>query len=78
MNVRLTKHALKRIEERGLGKPCEIQREVRKRLPGVLKNGVKIKGKLSVKIHVGGGVYAICVPELNGWAIVTVISYKQQ
>lgn len=69
--VLLTEHACQRWKERG-GQGELTAGEVRRRLLGLLPAGAEVRN-MAVEVPLGGGLVAVCVPELGGyWSVVTV------
>jgi len=67
----LTEHARQRWKERG-GKGKLTPAKVRQHLLGALPAGLEVQNT-AVEVPLCGGLFAVCVPELEGyWAVVTV------
>lgn len=69
--VRLTEHAVQQCRARGGDElnPVELSR----RLAGKLRDGAIVKNG-AVDVPLGGGLYAVLVPDpRGGWACVTVV-----
>ena len=72
--VRMTRHATHRLEVRGGKNPGKINSQVARRLQAMLRAGVEPDPGLGVKVPVGDGLVAVCVPSaFGGWDVVTVI-----
>jgi hypothetical protein len=73
MRVRMTCHGARRGELRAGIKPKKLRPLIERRLQGMLRAGVRPDPALGVRVPVGDGLVAICVPSLfGGWDIVTV------
>ncbi len=69
--VILTAHAAQRYRERG-GQGELTAGEVRRMLLGMLPAGAEVQNA-AIEVPLGGGLVAVCVPELGGfWSVVTV------
>lgn len=72
--VRMTRHAVYRVEVRSDKNPVKLRHEVARRLQGMLRIGVEPDPGLGVKVPLEDGLVAVCVPSVfGGWDVVTVI-----
>jgi hypothetical protein len=69
--VVITDHARQRWRERG-GRGELTAGEVRRHLLGMLPAGAEVRN-MAIEVPLGGGLVAVCVPELEGyWLVATV------
>ena len=71
--VRMTYHALDRLDSRSGRSPRKMRSKIARRLLAMLRAGVIPDKHLGVKVPADDGLVAICTPDwAGGWDIVTV------
>lgn len=76
MKVRISRHAYRRLSQRGGGERFTSD-EVRRCLKGALRSGARCR-KGAVTVRIPGGMAAVCVPSCGEWVVVTILRREKK